>query len=101
MILAEDVQKEIEVLDRQLLEEKRVELERQTKSTITNRKSKEIKRKSSEIQQQQIQNQQEENRFAQPNEELLMKQEMLQELFENIMTDDNERNDGGIAENDG
>ena len=88
MILAEEVQKEIEVLDRQLLEEKELSWKDKQKAQSLIENQRKLKEKVSEIQQQQIQNQQEENRFAQPNEELLMKQEMLQELFENIMTDE-------------
>ena len=78
MRLAEEVQKEIEVLDRQLLEEKELSWEDKQKAQSLLENQKKLKEKVSEIQQQQIQNQQEENRFAQPNEELLKKQELLQ-----------------------
>ena len=47
MILAEEVQKEIEVVRATVTRRKRIELERQTKSTIVTRKSKETARKSS------------------------------------------------------
>ena len=86
--LAEEVQKEMEELERQLLEEKELSWEDKQKAQSLLENQNKLQEKVAEIQQQQIQNQQEENRFEQPNEELLKKQEMLQELFENIMTDE-------------
>lgn len=86
--LAEEVQKEMEELERQLLEEKELSWEDKQKAKSLLQNQKKLQKKVAEIQQQQSQNQEEENRFEQPNEELLKKQEMLQELFENIMTDE-------------
>jgi len=86
--LAEEVQKEMEELERQLLEEKELSWEDKKKAQSLLEKQKKMQEKVAEIQQQQSQNQEEENRFEKPNEELLKKQELLQELFENIMTEE-------------
>ena len=86
--LAEEVQKKIEELERQLLEEKELSWEDKQKAQSLLENQKKLKEKVAEIQQQQSQNQEKENRFKQPNEELLKKQELLQELFENIMTEE-------------
>lgn len=86
--LAQEVQQELENLDKQLLEEKELSWEDKQKAQSLLEKQEKLQKKVEEIQQQQSLNQQEENRFEQPNEELLKKQEMLQELFENIMTEE-------------
>ncbi len=86
--LAEEVQKEMEELERHLLEEKELSWEDKQKAKSLLQNQKKLQERVAEIQQQQRQNQQEENRFEQPNEELLKKQELLQELFENIMTEE-------------
>ena len=84
--LAERVQKEVEEMERQLLEEKELNWEDKQKAQSLLENQKKLQEKVEEIQKQQSQNQEEENRFKQPNEELLKKQELLQDLFENIMT---------------
>ena len=86
--LAEELQKEMEELERQLLEQKELSWEDKQKAQSLLENQKKLQEKIAEIQQQQSQNQDEENRFEQPNEELLKKQELLQELFENIMTEE-------------
>ena len=88
MKLAKEVQKEMEELERQLLEKKELSWEDKQKTQSLLENQKKLQEKVAKIQQQQNQNQQEENLFEQPSEELLKKQELLQELFENIMTEE-------------
>ena len=88
MLLAEQVQKEMEKLEQFLLEEKELSWKDRQKTQALLENQKKLQEKVVEIQQQQSQNQKEENRFKQPNEELLKKQELLQEVFENIMSEE-------------
>lgn len=86
--IAEEVQQEMNELDRQLIEEKELRWEDKQKAQSLLDKQQKLQEKISDIQQQQAQNQLEENRFKKLDEEMLKKQQMLQKLFEEIMTDE-------------
>ena len=86
--LAEEINKEMDELKQQLLEEKELGWEDKQKTKSLLEKQQQLKQQVEALQQQQSQNQQEENRFDQPDEELMKKQQQLQELFENIMTEE-------------
>ena len=88
MRLAEEVQKEMRELERYLIEKKEPSWEDEQKAQSLLENQKKLQEKVAEIQQQQSKNQKEVNRYEQPDEELLKKQELLQELFENIMSEE-------------
>lgn len=86
--LAEEINQEAKELKQQLLEEKELSWEDKQKTKSLLEKQLQLKEQVEALQQQQQQNQQEENRFNQADDELMKKKEQLQELFENIMTEE-------------
>ena len=86
--LAEDIQKDLEGLQRQLLKDKELSWEDKQKTKELLEKQEALKKKVNDIQKQQKQNQLAENIYQKPNEELLRKQEEIQRLFDSIMNDE-------------
>ena len=86
--LADDIQKDLEELQRQLLKEKELSWEDKQKTKELLEKQEALKKKVKDIQKQQKQNQLSENLYQKPNEELLKKQEEIQRLFDSIMNEE-------------
>ncbi len=86
--LAEDLQKDMEELRKQLLEEKDLNWEDKQKAKDLLEKQQELKKQINDIEKLQAQNKQQENQISKPNSDLLKKQEEIQKLMQNIMDDE-------------
>jgi len=85
---AKDLQKDIEKLNKDLLEKK--DLDWQDKQRIENvlNKQKELQQQVQDIQKENRSKNMEQNEFRTPNEDLLEKQMRLEELFDELMSDE-------------
>ena len=83
---AKEVQKEINQLNKTVLEKKQLGWEEKKKLEGLLEKQKSLQKKIEQIQQENKLNTNQKNEFQQPDENVLEKQKQLEELFENIMT---------------
>lgn len=83
---AKDLQKEVNELNKKVLEKKQLGWEEKKKLEDLLEKQKSLEKKIENIKQENQLNNQQKNEYQQPNENLLEKQKQLEQLFENIMT---------------
>ena len=85
---AKQIQKDLEQLKKKLSEKKQLGWEEKQKVKDLLEKQKELEKKVNDIQKQNEQNNFQQNEYKQYNEEILKKQELLQKLFDELMTDE-------------
>lgn len=85
---AKQIQKDLEELKKKLSEKKKVGWEEKEKMKELLKKQKELEKKVNEIQKENERNNSQKNEFKQFSEEMLQKQEQLQKLFDELMTDE-------------
>ena len=85
---AKQIQKDLEELKKKLSEKKKVDWEEKAKMKELLKKQKELEKKVNDIQKENEQNNSKKNEFKQFSEEMLQKQEQLQKLFDELMTDE-------------
>ncbi len=83
---AKELQKDLNDLNRKVLEKKQLGWEEKKKIEDLLNKQKQLEKKIEDIKQDNLQNHEQQNNFQPPNESLLEKQKQLEQLFENIMT---------------
>ncbi len=83
---AKELQKEINDLNKKVLEKKQLGWEEKKKIEDMLKKQQSLEKKIDEIKEQNQANNEQQNNFQQPDESLLEKQKQLEQLFENIMT---------------
>jgi len=85
---AKQIQNDLEKLKKKLSEKKQLGWEEKQKIKDLLEKQKELENKVKDIQKQNEQNNFQQNEYKQYNEEILKKQEQLQKLFDELMTDE-------------
>ncbi len=85
---AKALQKELEQLNKKVLEKKQLGWEEKKQLENLLDKQKDLQKKVENAKNENIKNTNEHNEFKKPDEDLLEKQKQLEELFKNIMTDD-------------
>jgi len=85
---AKQIQKDLEALKKKLSEKKKVGWEEKEKMKELLKKQKELEKKVNDIQKNNEQNNNKKNEFKQFSEDMLQKQEQLQKLFDELMTDE-------------
>ncbi len=83
---AKELQKEINDLNKKVLEKKQVGWEEKKKLENLIEKQKELEKKVEQTKQENLQNNEEKNQYKQQDENILEKQKELEKLFENMMT---------------
>ena len=86
--LAKDLQKELNLLQKELSQKKELNWEEKKKAESLVNKQKELQNKVEQINNENKQLNKTSSDYQKPNKELLEKQQKLNELFENIMTDE-------------
>ncbi len=85
---AKQIQKDLEELKKKLSEKKKVGWEEKEKMKELLEKQKELEKKVNDIQKENEKNNNQQNEYKQYNEDILQKQEQLQKLFDELMTDE-------------
>jgi hypothetical protein len=83
---AKELEKQLEELQRQLLDKKEMNWQDKKKLEELMKRQQELQKQVEEIQEQNQQKNQQENEFNQPNEKLQEKQKQLEELMQQVMT---------------
>jgi len=86
--MAKDIQKEINELNKKILDKKILSYEEIKRLKDLMQKQKEIEKQIAELQKQNKDNANEQNQFKQPNEELLEKQKQIQDLMAQLLPEE-------------